>query len=231
MQSPLITVTSVSCATSVNNDCGILTLLQFLGNHGIIKTYDDIVSFFKKRMAKFGLSYDPQQEQMGKDLFEAALLKFMPEYQVELYKLIWRDQRRAVSLEIINAERGHKKSQYRLILISSWDHKNNTVGAGHFALLNTGLATTAKIIDTLTNVGYTEDEIQEEDKATLTDRCYWRGKQVPTAESSCQGSSRMYRAAGAPYQVGQAPARGSPPEAQAMRPWQNATACQGCVCL
>lgn len=168
MQSSSITVTSVSCPTGVNNDCGILTLMQFLGNHGIIKTYDNIVSFVKARMAEFGLSYDPQKEQMGEDLFEAALLEFMPEHQIELYKLIWRDQRREVSLEIINAKRGRIKSQYRLILISSWDHKHNTVGAGHYALLNTRLATTAQIINTLTNVGYTEDRFAMQTELSCT---------------------------------------------------------------
>lgn len=168
MQSDKITVTSVSCPTGANNDCGILTLLQFFGNHGIIKRYDEIVSFFKTRMAEFGLSYDPNTEQMGKDLFEAALLEFLPNYQVELYKLIWRDQRRHVSVEIINADRGRIKSQYRLILISSWDHKNKTVGAGHFALLNTHLATPEQIVQVLIKEGYTEDRFTMQNKMDCT---------------------------------------------------------------
>lgn len=151
-----ITVTSVSCKTKANNDCGILTLMQFLGNHGVIKTYDEIVNFVTLSLADFRLPYDPNENQMGIDLFEGALLKFLPDYQIELYTLIWRDQKREVQVRIINADKGRIKSQYRLILISSWDRRNNTVGAGHFALLNTKLATIEQILQTLTKEGYGE---------------------------------------------------------------------------
>jgi hypothetical protein len=152
-----ITVTSVSCKTKANNDCGILTLQQFLANHFIFKTYDEIVNFVESRLVEFGLPYDPNENQMEIDLFEGALLEFLPNHQIELYTLIWRDQKRQVQVRIINAEKGQIKSQYRLILISSWDRTNNTVGAGHFALLNTKLATIEQILDTLTKKGYGEE--------------------------------------------------------------------------
>lgn len=187
MQAPKkITVTSVSCPTGRNNDCGILTLIQFLGNHMIFKTYDEITTFLKTRMAEFGLPYDPNTEQMGKDLFEAALLEFLPDYQVELYKLIWRDQRREVSVEIINAGEGHIKSQYRLILISSWDRKRNTVGAGHFALLNTGLATIDQIVTALTKEGYDEERFTMQNQLS----CSFCMAKLVSAEARACGNRR-----------------------------------------
>jgi hypothetical protein len=139
-----IQITSVSCpGTGRNQDCGVLVLMQFLGNHGVIVTYEEIRRFIEDRYRPLGIEFG--DEQIGKDLFEAALLHFLPDHEVEFYNLTYMPgQRRQVTSEIIN--RGARnKSSYRLILMSSWDRQRNTQGAGHFALLNTRLATRREI--------------------------------------------------------------------------------------
>jgi hypothetical protein len=159
-----IELLSVSCpSTGKNNDCGILVLEQFIRAHSRWDdhvSYDIILSYIKEQLAAFGLPYDPDQEQMGADSLEGALAHFLPNVQVELYNIVsMPGQRIEASVKVLNP-RGKEKAQYRLALKSSWDARRNTTGAGHFVLLNTGLATQDKILAALRNRDFEDTMIR-----------------------------------------------------------------------
>jgi hypothetical protein len=160
MQGAPVQIVSVSCPTSgANADCSILVLQQFFGNHNVFLQYEDVVAFVRQRLADFGMQYN-KDEQIGKDLFEGALLHFLPNYEIEFYNLVHKPkQEKMVTFSLIN-KGAAIKSQYRLILISSWDAARKTQGAGHFALLNTRLARPEQIVEALRTGNYTEERFR-----------------------------------------------------------------------
>lgn len=156
METKFLELTSVSCPGSGKmQDCGILVLLQYIGNYRLDVTYDDIVQFISKRLESVGIKYS-DKEQLGKDMFEATLMHFLPQYQVDLFNVIRKPgQKTDVELYTLNKE-APKKSEYRLALLSSWDRSRNSVGAGHFVILNTNWAKPEDIIRALAAREYKE---------------------------------------------------------------------------
>jgi hypothetical protein len=122
-------------------------LLQFIGNFRQDVSYDDIHNHIVAQLADFGLEYS-DAEQIGIDSLENALFHFLPTYEVELYHIIYKPQRIEATRRLLNADAPHK-APYRLALTSSWDRSHNTTGAGHYALLNTLLATPNQILAAL----------------------------------------------------------------------------------
>jgi len=146
MQGAAVQLVSVSCpATGANQDCSILVLLQYIGNFRQDISYDAIRDYIASELANFGIQYS-DEEQIGIDSFEGALSHFLPDYEVELYHVVFKpNQVFAATLRVLN-KGARNKSPYRLALVSSWDRKRNTTGAGHFTLLNTALATPKQIL-------------------------------------------------------------------------------------
>lgn len=147
-----IELRSVSCPSSGRNqDCGILVLVVFIGSLNYNENfvyYEDVLKYVSKTHKEF-TGEDFKDEQIGVDMIENVLAHFLPDYEVEFYNIITKSfGNTEANVRILN--RGaEKKAAYRLALLSSWDHKNNTVGAGHYVILNTTIGTQEEILEEL----------------------------------------------------------------------------------
>lgn len=150
-----IKLVSVRCKTGKNQDCAILVLLAFISNFRNDLDYETILQSISRAYADFGLKYT-DKEQIGADMFEGVLKEFLPDTQIEFYNIIYKpNQQITATMRLFNKE-GKEKTPYRLALLSSWDHNLNTVGAGHYVILNTSLASSKEILQQLQNRQFEE---------------------------------------------------------------------------
>jgi hypothetical protein len=140
-QKEQVVLTSISCPTSkANANCSILVLRRYISTHGPKVRYGDILQYFQGLYAKFGgfdeeFSKFDEDRQIPMDLFESALQHFLPNHEVQLYQLIQKpNQVREAFLKRVNFAR--RKVPQHLALIASWDRKSNSVGAGHYVILD-----------------------------------------------------------------------------------------------
>lgn len=148
-----IELSSVSCPSSGRNqDCGILVLVTIIASLNYkddnFVYYDDVLKYVSKTHEEFtGNKFG--DEQIGVDMIENVLRHFLPDYEIEFYNIVTKSfGETEVNVRILN-EKAQKKAPYRLALLSSWDHNNNTVGAGHYVMLNTTIGTQEEILQEL----------------------------------------------------------------------------------
>ena len=139
-----VVLRSISCPTrKANANCSILVLRRYISTYGPKVRYGDILGYFQGLYAKFGgfdeeFSKFDEDRQIPLDLFESALEHFLPDHEVQLYQLIQKpNQVREAFLKRVNFAFGNdrRKAAQHLALISSWDRKSNSVGAGHYVIL------------------------------------------------------------------------------------------------
>lgn len=153
-----IELLSISCSTGKNQDCGILVLEQYIRNFDPEVTYNTIVEFLREHYSNFGLEYNVN-EQLGADAFEAVLMHFLPNIEIELYNIIFKPNKK-IETVLYRLNKGAKnKTEFRLGLKSSWNRALNTTGAGHYIILNTTLATSEKIIANLNSGNYEDTNV------------------------------------------------------------------------
>jgi hypothetical protein len=177
---PFLNLVSISTGTDSLNDCAIGVLIVFLANHGVIKTYEDIVEAalesrrqvmeeLEAEARRYGVtsmegileSFDPMTVQLGQDMFERLIQKFLPNDEVEFFIYTTerspgggnRGKREVRHLVINQGARG--RSAYRLGMKT---FKNG--GAGHYVLLDTDLATTSQVGEALVNDRFKEKTIK-----------------------------------------------------------------------
>lgn len=150
-----IKLVSVRCKSGKNQDCAILVLVAFISNFRQDINYETILKTISKRYADIGLQYT-DKEQIGADIFEGVLTEFLPDTEIEFYNIIYKPQQQIEATVRLFNEGKDKKTAYRLALLSSWDRAQNTVGAGHFVVLNTSLSSQKVIIQHLKNRQFEE---------------------------------------------------------------------------
>lgn len=150
-----IKLVSVRCKTGKNQDCAILVLLAFISNFRQDLDYKTILESISRAYADFGLEYT-DKEQIGADMFEGVLKKFLPDTEIEFYNIIFKPNQQITTTMRLFNRGGKEKTSYRLALLSSWDRKQNTVGAGHYVILNTSLASHKEILQQLENRRFEE---------------------------------------------------------------------------
>lgn len=141
--SPLqVRVISITCPTSAQADCGTLVLAELFKRNGRPEvTYFDIRNKFREWFDAFGsgIPFD-DNTQIPNDLFQRALVHFMPDRETTQWFLTYKPgQVREVRYDVLNP--GKQKATTQLILMSAWQRATATQqagpGAGHYALLET----------------------------------------------------------------------------------------------
>lgn len=139
-----------SCDRVRQNDCSVVVLNMLFAQVGIYLDSPEIIhDFIKTRLAEFGID-DGADAQVTKDMVEAIVMHFAPEWSFELYHyttLPWDESRGVPRVELEELNSGAaKKSEYRLCLKNTYNPKTKTYGAGHYVLIDTNYATSKDIM-------------------------------------------------------------------------------------